>query len=218
MIRSILLATTVAISFSALAQTATPCMPVGSIVAFERLLEQELVYPPEAMEAGIKGEVVVGVMLGQHGKAISAKVGKSLSPECDAEALRLVNLVLWRPGVAGEDCSGVEHFLSVKFDPSKYKRWLKARHTQNAKVLAMPIDTSLAVRTVKELNTQVSPVIPNGMAGLPRYIAQEMRYPEQAFRNSLDGTVQLEFVVEPSGTLSNMPAIQEVGGGCNDEA
>jgi protein TonB len=45
-----------------------------------------------------------------------------------------------------------------------------------------------------------------------------MRYPPEAFRYSLDGTVRLEFVVEPSGTLSNLHAIEDVGGGCTDEA
>ncbi len=200
------------------AQSAGPCVPQGGKPSLERLFEQELVYPPVALEAGIKGEVVITALLSEQGKVVELKVGRSLSPECDAEALRVMRMVIWKPGIAGEDCSGKEHYLAVPFDPAKYKRWLKARHKFEGDVFKLSLDTSLNVRTAKEVETQVAPEIPNGMAGLPRFLSQELRYPPEAFRYSLDGTVQLEFVVEPSGSLSNMQVVKEVGGGCNDEA
>ncbi|MFN3876468.1 MAG: energy transducer TonB, partial [Flavobacteriales bacterium] len=56
------------------------------------------------------------------------------------------------------------------------------------------------------------------MAGLPAYIGKEMRYPLEAMRYSLEGAVKLEFIVEPTGSISNMQVLESLGGGCTDEA
>ena len=218
MIRSSLLLLVLGAFASVFGQNAEPCSPVGGKPSLERLFEQELVYPAVALEAGIKGEVVIATEMDQNGNVTALKIGRTLSPECDKEALRLLKMVLWKPGLVGADCSGNDHYISVPFEPGKYKRWLKARHALEGEVFKLPTDSSNAVWSSKQVDTHVTPVIPNGMAGLPKYLSQELRYPPEAFRISLDGTVQVEFVVEPSGSLSNMHVLQEVGGGCNEEA
>ncbi len=218
MTRSCSLAIFLTIAGHAYAQTEGTCMATGGKAALDRLLEQELNYPAVALEAGIKGEVVVTVHLDPSGALRDMVVGRSLSPECDSEALRLVHMVLWKPSTAGEACSSKDHYLAIPFDPSRYKRWAKARHTHDGDVFLLPIELGDTVHAAKQLETQISPNIPNGMRGLSTFIAREMRYPPEAFRYSLDGTVQLEFVVEPTGSLSNMHALQDVGGGCTDEA
>lgn len=200
------------------AQTEGLCIPTGGRAAVDRMLEQELNYPVVALEAGIKGDVVVAVRLDPTGKALERKVARSLSPECDTEALRVVGLVLWKPASAGEACSAKEVHITVPFDPAKQKRWLKSRHKRDGDAYALPVDSLLDVWSAKQLDRQVSPEIPNGMAGLPAYLSRELRYPQEAYRYSLEGTVTLEFVVEASGNLSNMHALQEVGGGCVEEA
>lgn len=205
-------------SAAVLGQTDGTCVPTGGRAALDRLFEQELNYPAVAMEAGIKGEVIVASKLAPNGSTETVRVARSLSPECDAEALRLIRLVCWQPATAGELCSGKEEFLAVPFDPGKYKRWVKGRHVHKGETFDFPIDSALDVRSAKELDQQVAPEIPGGMHGLPAFLSKELRYPEQAYRYSLEGTVRLEFVVEASGNLSNMVAIEEVGGGCIEEA
>ena len=193
-------------------------MTVGGKPALDKLFEQELLYPAVALEAGIKGEVVITNHLQPDGAVKDVAVGRSLSPECDAEALRLIRMVRWKPTTAGELCSGKDHYLAVPFDPAKYKRWNKGRHARSNAVFQLPADTANTVYQAKQLDVLVAPEIPNGMQGLPRYIADHMKYPPEAYRYSIDGTVRLEFVVEPTGTLSNMQVIEDVGGGCTDEA
>lgn len=200
------------------AQTEGTCMTVGGKPVLDKLFEQELQYPAVALEAGIKGEVVITIHLLPDGVVKDMAVGRSLSPECDAEALRLIRMVRWKPTTAGELCAGKDHYLAVPFDPAKYKRWTKGRHARTNAVFQLPADTANTVYQAKQLDVLVAPEIPNGMQGLPRYIADHMKYPPEAYRYSIDGTVRLEFVVEPSGTLSNMQVIEDVGGGCTDEA
>lgn len=200
------------------AQSEGTCVATGGKPALDKLFEQELQYPPAALEAGIKGEVVVAARLSPAGDVRQLSIGRSLSPECDEEALRLVGLVKWKPATAGEACAGREFFLAVPFDPGRYKRWLKDRVKHAGAVFELPADTGSEVHSAKALDRLVEPEIPNGMAGLPAYISREMRYPAEAFRYSLDGTVRMEFIVEPSGAITNMHPLQEVGGGCTEEA
>lgn len=205
-------------SFSGSAQTEGVCIPTGGKDALDKLFEQELNYPAVAKEAGIKGETVITLHLAPDGAVRSMEVGRPLCPECDAEALRVVRMVRWKPATAGEACTGKDIYLSVPFEPGKDKRWQKSRHTHSGGVFDLPADTALIVLGPKQLDKQIVPGIPNGMSGLPTYIGREMRYPAEAFRYSLDGTVKLEFIVEPTGSISNMQVIEDVGGGCTDEA
>ncbi|HRD53095.1 MAG TPA: energy transducer TonB [Flavobacteriales bacterium] len=200
------------------AQTEGSCMATGGKAALDKLFEQELHYPAVALEAGIKGEVVIAASLAPNGAVKAITVGKSLSPECDEEALRVARMITWRPASAGELCSSAEIYLAVPFEPGKHKRWTKERLPRTGDRFGHPVDSALTIFNPKQLDAQVAPTIPNGMAGLPAYISKEMRYPNEAMRYSLDGTVKVEFVVEPTGSITNLHVLQSVGGGCTDEA
>ncbi len=45
-----------------------------------------------------------------------------------------------------------------------------------------------------------------------------IRYPEMARQNGIEGTVYLKFVVEKDGSISNPQVIRNIGGGCGAEA
>ena len=201
-----------------IAQTEGTCANLGGRRALDDLFAQELHYPGAALEAGIKGEVVVTIRLAPDGTVRELLVGRGLSPECDAEALRLIRMLRWRPATSGELCAAKDLYLAVPFDPGKYKRWVKTRHARTEALFNTPMDTAWTVYQAKQLEVFVAPSIPGGMPALPKYIAEHMRYPPEAFNYNLEGTVRLEFVVEPSGSLSNLHVLEDVGGGCTAEA
>jgi TonB family protein len=62
------------------------------------------------------------------------------------------------------------------------------------------------------------PQYPGGMDALYAYIAKEIKYPKQARRLGVEGRVDVEFVVEKDGTLSDVKAIDGIGAGCDGEA
>jgi len=200
------------------AQRMESVQPYGGTQAVQRLIEQEMMYPVAALEAGIKGEVTVVVGVHADGSVQGMQVWRSLSPECDAEALRLVRLVRWQPSTATEERGSADHYLSVVFDPSKYKRWVKARPKRESPVFGLPASDTLEVFPPKQLDTQVVPLVPKGNAGLGLFLSENMRYPEEAHRRSIEGVVRLRFTVETSGSVSNMHALEELGGGCVAEA
>ncbi len=192
--------------------------PMGGTAAVQHLIEQELVYPVAALEAGIKGEVTVVVGVHGNGTVEGIQVWRPVSPECDAEALRLARLIRWQPSTATEERGAADHYIVVPFDPAKYKRWLKTRPDRKSAVFGLPVRDTLGVFVPRQLDTQVVPLVAKGNAGLGQFLADNMRYPEEAYRRSIEGVVELQFTVEASGTVSNMTAVEELGGGCTAEA
>lgn len=193
-------------------------VPYGGQRAADLFFEQELRYPPAALEAGVAGEVTLALMIGPDGAVKTIRVLRSVSPECDAEALRLGALIRWGLAPAVEEKRAEERHFRISFDPKKYKRWLKNRLEHVDPVFDLPADTALTIRTARQVTEQAKPIIKGGIKALPNHLASELKYPPEAYRYSLEGEVVVEFVVETSGNLSNMRALQDVGGGCTDEA
>ncbi|MES2850617.1 MAG: TonB family protein [Bacteroidota bacterium] len=65
-------------------------IPVGGWDEYNKYLSSKLQYPDGAKQKNVHGEVEVTVKLNNIGEISQAKVTKPLSPECDAEAIRLV--------------------------------------------------------------------------------------------------------------------------------
>lgn len=84
-------------------QTVAACekMPQfpGGDVALMSYVRDNLKYPEEAMKAGVQGHVVVKFVVSADGSVASPEVIRSVSPELDAEAVRVVeSLPRWTPG------------------------------------------------------------------------------------------------------------------------
>ena len=62
------------------------------------------------------------------------------------------------------------------------------------------------------------PQYEGGMEAFYQYVTREMTYPRVARQNGVEGTVNVQFVVEKDGTLSNVVAAQGIGSGCDEEA
>lgn len=72
----------------------------GGITALNEFIAKHIRYPEEAMERGIQGRVIVQFVIDEHGKATNAEVLRSVSPELDKEALRIVGIMpKWNPGI-----------------------------------------------------------------------------------------------------------------------
>ena len=74
-------------------------------------------------------------------------------------------------------------------------------------------DTANVVYEVVEI--QPSP--PGGMAGWNKYLMENLRYPTNAQRKGIEGTVIVAFVVNIDGTTTDIEILRSVGGGCDEE-
>ncbi len=65
----------------------------GGAKALREFLMAHLQYPQDAMDQRVEGTVTIGYQVNDDGIVESPVVIKSLSPSCDAEALRLVQML-----------------------------------------------------------------------------------------------------------------------------
>jgi len=75
------------------------------------------------------------------------------------------------------------------------------------------VDTTKVVYDVVEI--QPSPA--GGMAGWNKYLSENLRYPPDAQRKGIEGTVIVAFVVNTDGTTTDIEILRSVGGGCDEE-
>ncbi|MEQ9229601.1 MAG: TonB family protein [Cyclobacteriaceae bacterium] len=62
------------------------------------------------------------------------------------------------------------------------------------------------------------PEYPAGKDALYSYIAGEIKYPEAARKQGIEGPVYVEFVVGIDGAISDVRAVKGIGAGCDEEA
>ena len=64
---------------------------------------------------------------------------------------------------------------------------------------------------------EVMPQYPGGEAVMYKFLYQNIRYPEAARENNIQGKVVAQFVVMPDGSLDSLKILRCVGGGCDEE-
>lgn len=96
-----------------------PMFRGGERKLFE-FIENNLVYPQQAIDAGVEGWVVVGFYIEKDGTVSDAEVLRGIGYGCDEEALRVVGLMpKWRPGAQGGIKIRMSMMLPINFALSK---------------------------------------------------------------------------------------------------
>lgn len=71
----------------------------GGVTELYKFMAMRIKYPEEAAKNGIQGRVIVRFVVNSDGAISRARVERGVSPELDAEALRVVGLLpKWKPG------------------------------------------------------------------------------------------------------------------------
>ena len=77
---------------------------------------QYLKYPEEALMEGVQGRVMVDFIIGKDGKVSDVRVVKGISPELDAEAVKVVSASpKWKPGRRAGEKVRVSMTIPVEF-------------------------------------------------------------------------------------------------------
>lgn len=72
-----------------------PPMPVGGV----KSIQNNLVYPESAKEAGIEGRVTIYTKISKEGHVVQTKVVQSVNPDCDKAAVEAIKSVQWKPAM-----------------------------------------------------------------------------------------------------------------------
>ncbi len=75
-------------------------------------------------------------------------------------------------------------------------------------------------KTGKEVYTVVDkqPVFPGGFDSYSKFLISNIKYPEEALKKGVTGTVFITFVIEKDGSVTNVKILRGIGSGCDEEA
>jgi protein TonB len=60
--------------------------------------------------------------------------------------------------------------------------------------------------------------LPGGEDARNKFLAENIKYPQQASENGIQGTVYVSFVVDSKGNVTDVKVLRGIGGGCDEEA
>lgn len=196
-----------------------PSFPGGQEAAI-RWIDDHVNYPAEAHGKGPEGMVIVYLVVESDGSIQDVTVERSLAPNLDAEAIRLVkSMPKWTPGkVNGEPVRMYYNaFLPVVFRHNDYRKYAPNNEEQTA----TPEETETKKAKHKSRVLQVvekEPTFPGGDKELITYLNYFINYPALAEKNAITGKVVVFFTIEKDGSISNLEIVKEADKLLNNEA
>lgn len=170
-------------------------------------LNNNVVYPQEAMTAGEQGMVCVMFKVEADGSISEISVDKSVSPTLDKEAVRVVKAMpSWIPGrnENGRPVACVYN-LPVRF------------RLNNGSIASTPVRESTSI--ISADNSDLTfPKFPGGEAEMVKYLSQNISYPEEAMKAGEQGKVSVMFKVETDGSISEVSVVKSVSASLDKEA
>lgn len=166
----------------------------GGEVAMFKFINDRLVYPPSAREAGVEGRVVVRFVVSEKGDIRDVRILKSLHPDCDSIAVNIVrSMPRWTPGQQRGKDAAIGYILPIAFRLSKD-------------------DIEGKIYTLADS----MPEFPGGMDSLFAFIRKNLRYPnlDQCFQ----GRVVIRFVVTKEGKIKQPKIMKGVVPEADEEA
>ncbi len=99
---------------------------------------------------------------------------------------------------------------SFNVDAKKRKTRKRAAKAKVVEPAPTNYDYVLTTTTDDNIYDEVKypPEYPGGTAGLQKFLADNIRYPESAKKDMTQGTVILQFVVEKDGSISNVKVLK----------
>ncbi|MBL7883321.1 MAG: TonB family protein [Bacteroidia bacterium] len=188
---------------------------IGGKIEFKRVFEQELQYPKIALQNKQSGRVELAFAIHADSSISNVIITKNVSPEIDAEALRLFTLYQWVPALKEGKYISTKWSCGFDFEEAKYVKIVKKRGYDKPKYSNQyPVDT---LPLVYKRPDQIA-MYYKGNYGFEDFIKENIDYPKQAQLANIQGVVKVRFVVEPNGLVTNIGIDKSVGGGCDQEA
>lgn len=175
-----------------------PCFPDGP-QAMSQFIADHLQYPENAKKDSIQGKVFVSFNVEKDGTLTDIKVIRSVSPELDHEACRLVNsMPKWIPAIKDGVPTSARYVLPVKFSLGDTVEQLEKPNSTNRP------KTQKGDKPVLPDSIDAMPAFPGGGSALFTFLSRNIKYPVLAEEKGIQGRVIVGFVVDVDGSLSDI--------------
>ena len=167
----------------------------GGEAALMKYLQENVVYPPEAVNNKIQGRVVIQLLIDPQGYVSEIKVARSVHPLLDEEAVRVVKTL--------------PRFSPARFDGKAVSVWYTLPVTFKLKDSDDPS---------KPKEVEVKAKFPGGEAALVQFFKDHIKYPSKAAKKKIEGLVKLKFLVDKTGKVRDVKVVKSVDKELDKEA
>ncbi len=199
-------------------------MPVfpGGQTALMEYIGKNLRYPAKAQQEKIQGRVIASFIVEKDGSISEPTIMRSVSPELDAEAIRLLSTMpKWTPGTQGGKEVRVRYTVPIHFRLDEPK----AEEIKNSKldevvVIGYAPDNNTVTNVPENVleNAEEMPKYPGGTNGLMLYLAKSIKYPIDAQKSKTQGRVVVQITIDKEGRVTNPKIVQSVSPSLDAEA
>lgn len=200
------------------AQEFIPACCYGGKKQFKDFLTEHMVYPRAELAAGKDGSVSLAFDISVKGTVEDIKIIQTSGSAFSREALRLFNLLLWKPAVVRGKNVRDHQELTIPFNCKHYPKMCRLRGYDTIAIPYYPVDTTLKVYAYRMTKIVPQPVFANGESSLQSFFVKNFHYPEAALKQNVTGIVKVRFIVETYGIISNVTVDNYLGAGCAEEA
>ena len=187
----------------------------GGDVAMVKFLQENVVYPPEAVKDSVQGKVIVQFLIDSLGYVGDVKVVRSVQEDLDAEAVRVVKMMpRFSPARWFGKCVSYRYILPVTFTLTDGSD-LSANSVEFGPYLqsGFASDEDYCYE-----EPDVLPEFPGGLEALMNYLGDHIKYPKMAEKNNVQGRVVVRFVVQKTGKVGKVEVLESVDDDLAEEA
>ena len=185
--------------------------------ALIKYLYEKLKYPEIAKTNGVEGRVYVQFVIDQNGSIYNSKIVRDIGSGCGEAALEVVKSmnnagVSWQSGLQRGKKVKVLYTLPIIFELDKKRK--------------NNIDPSTSINKVTDHIYKVVDHMPlwdgnttkhSSDSALIKYVYDNIKYPELARKNKIEGRVYVQFVIGIDGKVRNSKIVRNIGDGCGEE-
>lgn len=191
---------------------------LGGQYNYKMIFDQEFYYPQSAIDDDAEGKIIVGFIVGKDGIAKDYEVIQSVHPDLDESFINVLKHIIWIPGNVDGAVQDIRTQLSEKLKIKKYQKLAKRRGYNQAEYPFTPYSNKYHIIPAQKLEQKANTFYKGQEVNIFRFIQEYIKIPDAAVKQGIKGMVDISFVVEVSGRLSNFKEIKGIGGGCTEEA
>ena len=185
---------------------------------------RNLIYPDTARIKGTQGQTVLRFVVKKDGTIDQVRIVRDIGDGCGEAVKKVIESMnqmqeRWIPGKNGGKNVNTQYILPVKFE-------LQGNDGKSINNTELPHLKTESNRMIFKVVDQM-PRFPGcedkisdkekddcAKSKLLEFIYKNLKYPEEARKNQVEGQVVLQFVITKTGTLENIKIVLEIGGGC----
>ena len=184
-------------------------MPVfpGGDAALLKYIGENAKYPEKAKANKVEGKVIVRFCVTDTGGVDRVTVLKSVDPELDNEAVRVVKtLPKFKPGKQGGKAVNVWYMVPITFGLAKPNEQTTALPPRPPAPPSLP------------LGYDEAPKFQGGENALYKFINSRLVYPKVAKDNNISGKVTVRFLINTDGSVGEVTVLNGIDPELNAEA